>query len=705
MHARLKYIFLLLIGLSAHAAFAQFPSNNRNNQYPGQRMPNYMRDTAKTTSQRQLTGDELMDTLRKREEEKEDSIVFNSSFIRVSNERFLSDSTQVFAIDTGLVNFENYSPLLQPRSPRISLGGYTGITQRPLLFEPLKTIGFDVGMHALDPYLLNHEDINYFKARVQYTNIFYVGGGKKEQFVRITHTQNVKPEWNVGFNLNFNGSRGFYSTDNVLRQNVSDVNAAFFTWYESKNKRYNILGNIVYNDLKAPETGGILNDTVFTGQGSATIFGKAFAPVRLPNSYTRWKQAGVYIKQFYYIGRIDSVRNKGTGKILPTQRVTHTISYDRRRYQFLQDDEDTYGVFPDWFYTSRVSNDSLTVNQLHNDFSYSFYLRGKSVAFVKNEMKLDVGIAHDLYNLTQHVTDTAFNEFGTQYIRRNKVQNTIFQNITLKARASYRFSNRILLEADLRQIAQGRDFGNFLYDAKLTLGGGNKLGRVILGAYQQNSSPPLVATNWISNHYIFHNDFNNVKTTNASFNYINEALQLDVKAEYFLINDYIYFTAAPGSKDAHPEQLSSPINLIKISLGKNLAWRRWHLDAYGVYQKTDYQSTLRTPEVYAYGSLYFASTWFKVLNNNLGVTVRYNTPYVAPSYAVGLGQFYNGPDVTFSSYPVATAFFKTTLYSANIFVQYDYINQGLLSRGFYTVNRYPMQDALLKFGVSWTFYQ
>ncbi|RYD86456.1 MAG: hypothetical protein EOP54_30350, partial [Sphingobacteriales bacterium] len=145
--------------------------------------------------------------------------------------------------------------------------------------------------------------------------------------------------------------------------------------------------------------------------------------------------------------------------------------------------------------------------------------------------------------------------------------------------------------------------------------------------------------------------------------------------------------------------------MIKISLGKNFAWRRWHLDSYGVYQKTDYQSLLRTPEVYVYSSLYFASTWFKVLKNNLGVTVRYNTPYVAPSYAVGLGQFYNGPDVTFSSYPVATAFFKTTLYTANIFVQYDYVNQGLLSRGFYTVNRYPMQDALLKFGVSWTFYQ
>ncbi|RCH56780.1 hypothetical protein DJ568_02685 [Mucilaginibacter hurinus] len=703
MHLRLKYIFILLISLSAQAGFAQFPNRGQTNQYPGQRQPNYMRDTSRQGAQKQLTDEQMLDTLRKREEEKEDSVVFTSKFIRVSSERFMSDSTQIFALDTGLVNFENYSPLTQPRSPRISLGGYTGITQRPLLFEPVKTIGFDVGQHSLDPYLMTPEKVNYYKARVQFTNIFYVGGGNKEQLVRITHTQNVKPEWNVGFNLNFNGSRGFYGTDKIS-QNVSDVNAVFFTWYESKSKRYNLLANAIYNNLKAPETGGILNDTVFSG--SSVIFGKNFEDVRLPNSYQQQKQTGVYFKQFYYLGRIDSVRSGiETSSILPTQRVSHTLHYTQSTFNFRQNDQDIYRVFPDHYFSARVSNDSLRVNQMHNDFSYSFYLRGKSVSFVKNEVKLDVGLAHDFYNYTQHVLDTGVNEFGSQFIRKNKVQNTTFQNITIKGRAGYRFSDRIVLEADIRQIVQGRDFGNFLYDAKLILAGGNKVGKVILGAYQQNSSPPLVTTNWISNHYIFKNDFSNVKTTNLSFSYINEPLQLDVKAEYFLINDYIYFTAQPGGKDAHPEQLNSPINLLKISVGKNLKWRRWHFDNYAVYQKTDFQNTLRTPEVYTYSSLYFVSTWFKVLHNHLGVTVRYNTPYVAPSYATGLGQFYNGPDVTFTSYPVVTAFLKATLYRTNLFVQYDYANQGLLSQGFYTVNRYPMQDRLLKFGVSWTFYQ
>jgi hypothetical protein len=94
-----------------------------------------------------------------------------------------------------------------------------------------------------------------------------------------------------------------------------------------------------------------------------------------------------------------------------------------------------------------------------------------------------------------------------------------------------------------------------------------------------------------------------------------------------------------------------------------------------------------------------------VLKSNFGVSVRYNSPYVAPSYAVGIGQFYNGPDITFSSYPVASVYFKATLQRTNLFLMYDYANQGIQSKGYYTVNRYPQQDHLLKFGVSWTFYQ
>ena len=695
MHKQIRYILFLLLFLSAGVVFAQSPTNP-NYQTPQQRA-NYGRDTASATSTgRKLTGDQEIDAVRKKEEKKRDSVIFNSKFIRVTNERLLTDSTQVFPLDTGLTNFENYSPLNQPRSPKIGLGSL-GLPERNLLFEPSKTIGFDVGQHFLDAYLVLPQDVQYYKARVPYTDLQFYSGGKAEQIFKLTHTQNINPQLNIGANLNFVGSNGFYP-----QQNVSDLNAVLFSWYESKSKRYNLLANLIFNNLKSPENGSIQNDSVFTSAQSAYTTA-ANQPVRLYNSSDNIRNNGFYLKQFYYIGKIDSTK-KGSS-VLPTQRVAYTFYYNTSKYKFLQNEPDVYNVFPDYYYSSTYSKDSLTVFHIQNAFSYSFYLRGKSGLFAKNELKLDLGLVQDFYHYQQFVADTATSNTLGRYLQLDRKQDQSFQDITIKAKAGYKFSDRVMFDVDLQQIAQGRDFGDFLYEAKATLSGGRKAGRIVLGAYSQSSTPPLVYTDWISNHYIFHNSFHNQKTTSLSFNYINDALKLDLKAEYFLINDYLYFTAQPNGIDATPTQLSAPINLLKISLGKNLSWRDWHFDNYIVYQKSDYQNTLRTPSLYTYTNFSHSQFLFGVLHSNVGVDVRYNTPYVAPSYAVGLGQFYNSsPNVTFSSYPVASVYFKATLIRTNIFVQYDYANQGLLSQGYYMVNRYPGPNHLLKIGISWAFY-
>jgi hypothetical protein len=701
MPQKLKYILLLLVCVCTQAAFAQvnsYPGNNNGSGYPNG-STNQRLNLRDTTTQKNLTADQLMDTLRKKTDRKKDSVVFNSKFIRVTNERLLKDSTILLPLDTGLTNFENYSVLNKPRSPKIFLGN-TGTAERSLLFEPSRTIGFDVGLHTLDAYLLNPQDINYYRARVAYTQLNLFTGGTTEQVFKLVHTQNVNKQLNIGFNLNFTGSRGFYSY-NLLAQNVSDVNAAAFSWYESKNKRYNLLANLSYNNLKAPETGSILNDSIYVS-GSID---KTSEPVRLTSSFENWKTGGLYVKQTYYIGHIDSTKKSGgSTSILPTQRVSITTNYTSRKYEFLQNDVDTYNVFPDYYFSSSRSRDSLTVKHLQNDFSYSFYLRSKNAKVIKNELKLDLGLSQDYYQYTQFVSDTVLNQYGLKVVQPFRVQNTSFQDITLKAKASYKFSNKLLLEGDAQQISVGRDAGDFLYDAKLTLDGGDKAGKIIFEGYSQSSSPGLEYTDWISNHYIFHNSFNNQKTTSLSFNYINPLLKFDLKAEYFLISDYLYFAAEPNGIDAQPMQLHSDINLLKVSLGKTVAWRRWHFEDYIVYQKTDNQNTLRTPQFYNYFDMYYKVFLFHVLYSNVGINVRYNSQYVAPSYAPGLGQFYNGPNVTFSSYPIASIFFKATLQRTNFFIMYDYANQGLFSNGFYTVNRYPQMDHLLKIGVSWAFY-
>ena len=193
--------------------------------------------------------------------------------------------------------------------------------------------------------------------------------------------------------------------------------------------------------------------------------------VRLPNTYENWKGTSLYLKQTYYIGRIDSTKkDKGNSSILPTQRVAYTLHYDSKVYNFIQNDQDTYHVFPDYYYESNFARDSLTVHHLENSFSYSFYLRSKNPAAAKNEAKLDVGLTQDIYSYNQYVADTVLDPYGSRINGRTKQQGTSFQDITLRGKVSYKLSGKLLLEGDVQQVAAGRDFGNFLYDAKLDCG-------------------------------------------------------------------------------------------------------------------------------------------------------------------------------------------------------------------------------------------
>src|SRR6476661_4912417 len=223
-----RIYFFLLLCFTAGSVFAQTPQNKE------------------------------LDSLRKMEEVEDDSVVITAKYIRYTTPQVLLNSTRTFQIDTNTRNFQHYNPLFQPYRPTVSLGNI-GLAATDLLFNPTKRIGFDVGFHSLDIYRLTNDSVRFYRSRSPYTDLYYVNGSLREQVFRVIHTQNIKPNWNFGVNYNRIGSDGLYKN-----QNVSHLNAAIFSWYESRNHRYNVLGNLLFNTLKAGENAGLPADTVFT---------------------------------------------------------------------------------------------------------------------------------------------------------------------------------------------------------------------------------------------------------------------------------------------------------------------------------------------------------------------------------------------------------------------------------------------------------
>lgn len=659
-----------------------------------------------------------LDSLRNKLENSKDSVIFTSKYVRYTTLKLTKDSIQTLPLDTSLRGIQNYSPIAQPRRPTINTGNI-GLAARALLFEPSKTIGFDAGFHSLDWYALNHDDIIYYQARTPFSNLYYAGqpSGDAEQIFKALHSQNIKKNFNIGASYNRIGANGTY-----LRQRGDVLNGTLFTWYTSPNKRYTLFANAIFNTLKAYENGSTTNDSIFTG--NAFSIDRMSESVRLSNARQIYRKNTFLIKQTYFVGRIDTLAQEISQKVLPTNKITYSLRYDKDSYAFQKtgfDQQTEQTVLPAGQQDLSFTNDSTSVSHVQNEFIYSFFLRGKASTTVKNELKIDAGIRHDFYSYTQRLGLSG----DTSYYYRNQKS---FQNVTLLGSAGYRLSNRIDLNLDVQQIFQGRQAGDYMYEAKSNVLVSKNLGRIILGAYMQNKSPEEIYTRYYGNHYRWLHDSNaseeeitkfgqttstdweRTKTINLSFKYVNDKLKFDASAEYYSISNYLYFTQDNPTVDSTsitPAQYTGNINLLKLTVGKKLQFGKFNLESYIVYQKTDNEAILRTPEVYTFNSFYIDQTFFKVLKTNIGFDLRYNTKYANYYYSPAASQFYIrslDQSQKFSSYPVIDVWVRMSLRKANIFLKYDYANQGVFSKGMYTVNKYPMPDRLLKFGVSWNFY-
>ncbi|WAC41173.1 putative porin [Pedobacter sp. SL55] len=385
---------------------------------------------------------------------------------------------------------------------------------------------------------------------------------------------------------------------------------------------------------------------------------------------------------------------------MPTNKITHTFTYTNSSFSFKKDEADEEGVFPSVAVADLVfTNDTTNVKHIQNEFIYSFFLRAKNSATIKNELKIDAGIRNDIYSFRQQVLQ---NDGSIFYNRNFNAQNS-----TLLGALGYRFSNKVDVNLDVQQIFQGRNAGDYLYEAKSNFALNEKTGKIVMSVYTQNKSPEEIFNRYYGNHYQWdkRNDFSRTKTTNFTFAYLNNLLKLDASASYYLISNHLYFVPSTDlDKAIVPTQFDGEISLLQLKIGKQLDAGSFHVTAFGVYQKTDQQDILRTPEIYLFGCIYKDQTFFKTLKTQIGVDIFYNDTYLAKSYAIAASQFYNGRDITFSSKPIVDAWIKIGLRRANVFAKYQYANQGLFSGGYYTVNRYPMPDRLLTLGFTWNFY-
>lgn len=175
----------------------------------------------------------------------------------------------------------------------------------------------------------------------------------------------------------------------------------------------------------------------------------------------------------------------------------------------------------------------------------------------------------------------------------------------------------------------------------------------------------------------------------------------------YLAQTYSLSTTTRTQTDIKVMQESNMINVLTLQLMQNLRWGILNWENTLTLQKTSDEDALPLPLFNLYSNLYINFNIKKVLDVNFGFDVRYFTEYYAPDYAPALGSYTvqaNEDRVKLGNYPWVNVYADFFLKHARFFVMYSHANTGMFNKRYFLTPHYPTNSAVLRFGVSWNFF-
>lgn len=609
------------------------------------------------------------------------------------------DSSRMRGFDSSIYDFTQKFPVPWHH---VTLGNL-GTASRSLIYTPNMQPGFDPGFHAFDIYNFTVSETKFYNTTRPYSEADYLLGAKSEQLIVLTHTQNIRPNWNAGFQYRLINSPGFFQN-----QNTNHNNYRFHSWYQSKNKRYQNFFVLVGNKLQAGENGGIKTDqpyldsaafnersTIPTQLGLNTPGARNFFSTNInPGSF--YTNATYMMRQQYDLGQKDSIVTDSTVIPLfyPRLRIEHTISYNTYKYRFRDPYADSLWYASNYNLKLERSNPDTIFWQdswkvLVNDLSFYQFPDAKNAAqFIK------VGATFE--NIS--------GKFDSTYISRGSTSRYNFF-----VHGEYRNKTRNQkwdMEAFGNFYVSGYNAGN--YNAYISLKRliSRRIGYLQLGFQNVNRTPSLVFDP-ISNFYMGSPaTFKKENITNIFGSLDMPSQKLKIGASYYLVTNQAY------RRDFYkPDQASGVFNVLQITAEKQVRiYRNWNWRTWIVVQQRAGNGPVNMPLFTTRNQVgYDGNLGFKNLNTSFGLEFRYFTSYKAPGYSPLQGQYYFQDTANVKlKMPDISAYLHFRIKTFTAYVRAENLNTLSPTKGGFVNNNvptfnYPYPGLQIRVGIFWVF--
>lgn len=609
-------------------------------------------------------------------------------------------------IDTVTLNYSRQAVASEISDAWVTTGNL-GAEGKNMLFTGQKCISSFFLADALRHWFPNSSNMKFYNTRVPMTLLSYgTGGGRETAQDRLNgiFSGNINSKAQVGALVDYLYSKGSYEKQ-ALKHLVWGASGSYI------GDRYEFQGFYNHYNLLNKENGGItdvlyIKDPAVVQGGDSKVNAKSI-PVNLYHAHTRLVGQELYLNNRYKIGfwKEDPAKNETEEDTVPSRHyvpvtsVIWTLDYRADRHKFIDDDTEEMKEFYGRSYLNPYITDDVTswwrVSNtaglaLHEGFHK--YAKFGLAAYAIYEIREYKQTADTLDRTDPTLELTPWPEGIKDFKPRTKGS-----LVWVGGELTHRQGSLLNYEANARFGLVGAVAGDIELNGKLSTRFpvmGDSL-RVDAFASFQNLEPTFFLKQYVSNHFMWQNDFGKTRTVKfgGDLGWDKSSTYINITAAN--IQNSVYF-----NNEAISTQHKGSVQVFSAALKQNFKIGMLHWQNRLTFQTSTNQAVLPLPKFVAYSNLFILCN-IATLKLQLGVDCDYYTSYYAPGYQPATATFYNQTTEKLGNYPFMNVYANMKLSRARFYVLYSHFNQGWLGgKNYFSSPKYPLNPARFLMGVS-----
>ena len=630
----------------------------------------------------------------------------------------VADSLQ--GIDSTYMHLPMRSHINDYSISNVSNSNLVSPLQSRIYFDRQKTVDF-IFADVYTPFIITPQQVKYYHTTTPYSTVGYKKGfvsDLAQNEINFSFTGNVRERVNLGMTIDYLNSYGRFAN-----QEAKTVLGSVFGSYNGDH--YSLQSSFTWNTLSNFENGGLLNTDNLLG-----VLKPEDMPVRM-KGMSGFKYLSGYLNHYYSIcvereRKVQYKERDGAGnwvkkdsikiEYVPVTTFRHMFEVNNATKRYVEKSL-SQSILPNAYRNISATNDSAACLTIKNTLAvvfeeeFNMLLKFGATVYAMNEVQRhispigkaapSIAIGDSPFgNLIEWYPDTAFYWVPDTLYGPHWTNNTYIGGALYKNQGKY-----VHYGFDGNVCVLGYKIGEFQVNGHLDAG--FRIGKdsltLMAKAYIKNETPDYYLQHYQSNHYQWENNFGKTYRfyVGGEVAYPTQWVQPKLNVSFENIKNHIYFDA-----DGSPQQASENIQVLAADVQLNVTTPWVNLDNHAIYQYTS-SNKLPLPALTLYHNLYYHGCWFKALDTQIGVDMRYFTKYYAPILNPALGQFCIQDQEQVGNYPVMNVYanFYVRSLRLKLFVQYQHINTLFMNKPYFEMPGYPMAPGMFRAGLAWHFYK